>query len=142
MRIWDLATGDLVRSLPAGLNVAARAAARASREEEEEEADEGEDGVSPMTRTMIPAAPDDNDGFGQLEPVRDVSWHPSGTTLAAASFDGTITVFGARGCRKRGSGGGGGRGGVGFGPGNARRAAMLPVRDDDDDDDDEDYEPE
>ena len=30
VRVWDLATGELVRSLPAGLSVANRAAARAS----------------------------------------------------------------------------------------------------------------
>ena len=156
VRIWDLATGELVRSLPAGLSVASRAAARASRreeeeEEEEEEDEEEEDGrgrafatTAAATTAAASTAAADNDGFGPLDPVRDVSWHPSGTALAAASFDGSITVFGPRGCRRRRGGGGGG--GDGSGGGGRRsggfaphRVSMLPIQDDDDDDDD--YEP-
>ena len=128
-----------MRSLPAGLSVANRAAARASRREEEE----GEEGGDEEEEQDGNATADnENDGFGQLDPIRDVSWHPSGTALAAASFDGSITVFGPRGCRRRGHGGvrggrteGGGPGGFGA----ARRVSMLPLEDEGDDD--EDYEP-
>lgn len=124
-----------MRSLPAGLLVAARAAARASREEEEEE--EEEEGRGAFATASTSTLPSENDGFGQLDPVRDVSWHPSGTALAAASFDGSITVFGPRSCRRKQQGRGGGSEGV-FGI-QRHRVAMLPIRDDDEDD--EDYEP-